>query len=139
MLLSQESLDILTLSLSADIQASIHQFLKPEILSPHNKWFCPSCRAPSESTRETCIINSALILIVQLCQFSSQSGQLIKDANFLSCTQSEFGRHLVVPIAVEDEISFTNIYPLVATINHSGNLKRGIHYWAFIKDLHSPS
>ena len=135
---SEQNLDILTLPVSADIQASINQFLKPEILSSHNKWFCPSCKALSESTRETCIINSAPILIIQRCGFSSQGGQLIKDANFFSCTQSEFGRRLVVPITVEDEISFTNKYSLIATINHSGTLNRG-HYWAFIKDLHSSS
>ena len=135
---SEENLDILTLPVSADIQASINQFLKPEILSSHNKWFCPSCRALSESTRETWIINSAPILIIQFCRFSNQGGQLIKDANFFSCTQSESNKHLLVPITVEDEVSFTNKYSLIATINHSGTLNRG-HYWAFIKDLHSSS
>ena len=68
----EQNLDILTLSVSADIQASISQFLRPELLSSHNKWFCPSCKALSESTRESCIINSAPISIIQLCQFSNQ-------------------------------------------------------------------
>ena len=122
------------LPVSADIQASISQFLKPS----HNKWFCPSCKAYSESTRETCFINFAPILIIQLCRFSNQGGQLIKDANFFSCTQSESNKHLLVPITVEDEVSFTNKYSLIATINHSGTLNRG-HYWAFIRDLHSSS
>ena len=36
---------------------------------------------------------------------------------------------------MEDEVSFTNKYPLIATINHSGTFNRG-HYWAFIKELH---
>ena len=115
---SEQNLDILTLPVSADIQASISQFLKPEILSSHNKWFCPSCKAYSESTRETCFIISAPILIIQLCRFSNQGGQLIKDANFFSCTQSESNKHLLVPIPVEDEVSFTNKYPLIAAINH---------------------
>ena len=119
---SEQNLDILTLPVSADIQASISQFLKPEILSSHNKWFCPSCKALSESTRETCIINSAPILIIQLCRFSNQGGQLIKDANFFSCTQSESNKHLLVPLTIEDEVSFTNKYSLIATINHSGTL-----------------
>ena len=135
---SEQNFDILTLPVSADTQASISQFLKPEILSSNNKWFCPSCQALSESTRETCIINSAPVLIIQLCRFSNQGGQLIKDANFFSCTQSESNKHLLVPITVEDEVSFTNKYSLIATINHSGTLNRG-HYWAFIKDLHSSS
>ena len=56
---SEQNLDILTLPVSVDIQASISQFLKLEILSSHNKWFCPSYKAYSESTRGTCFINSA--------------------------------------------------------------------------------
>ena len=106
---SEENLDVLTLPVSADMQSSINQFLKPEILSSHNKWFCPSCRALSESTRETWIINSAPILIIQFCRFSNQGGQLIKDANFFSCTQSESNKHLVVSITVENKVSLTNI------------------------------
>ena len=133
---SKQNLDILTLPVSADIHVSISQFLKPEILSSHNKWFDPSCKDLSESTRETCIVNSVPILIIQLCRFYNQGGQLIKDANFFSCTQTESNKHLLVPITVEDEVSFTNKYSLIATINHSGTLNRG-HYLAFIKDLSS--
>ena len=125
---------ILTLPLSADIQTYINQFLKSDILSSQNKWFCRSCCVLSESTRETCIINFAPSLIIQLCRFSNQGGQLIKDANFFNCTQNESNKHLVVPITVEDEVSFTNKYSLIATINHSGIFNTD-HYWAFIKDL----
>ena len=106
---SEENLDILTLPVSADIQSSINQFLKPEILSSHNKWFCPSCRTLSESTRETWIINSAPILIIQFCLFSNQGGQIIKDTNFFSYTESESNKHLVVSITVENKVSLTNI------------------------------
>ena len=134
---SEENLDIVTLPVSTDIQTSMNQFLKPEILSSQNKWFCPSCNLLFESTRETCIINSAPILIIQLCRFSNQGGQLVKNENFFSCTQSESNKDLTVPITIEDEVSFTNKYSLIATISHSGTLNRG-HYWAFIKDLHSP-
>ena len=120
------------------MQTSMNQFLKPEILSSQNKWFFPSCNLLSESTRETCIINSAAILIIQLCRFSNQGGQLVKNENFFSCKQSESNKDLKVPITIEDEVSFTNKDYLIATINHSGTLNRG-HYWAFIKDLHSSS
>ena len=116
----------------------MNQFLKPEILSSQNKWFCPSCNLLSESTREICIINAAPILIIQLCRFSNQGGQLVKNENFFSCTQSKSNKDLTVPITIEDEVSFTNKYSLIATIIHSGTLNRG-HYWAFIKDLHASS
>ena len=134
-LFSEENLDTVTLPVSADIRTSMNQFLKPEILTSQNKWFCPSSKLLCESTRETCIINSA-ILIIQLCRFSNQGGQLIKNENFLRCTRGESNKDLTVPITEEDEVSFTNKYSLIATINHSGTLNRG-HYWAFIKDLHS--
>ena len=105
----QKKLDSLTLPVPADIQTSTNQFLKPEQPS-QNKWFCPSCSSYSESTRETFIKNSALILIIQLCRFSNKGGQLIKDANFFSSIQGESNKHLVVSMTVEDEVSFTNKY-----------------------------
>ena len=134
---SEENLDILPLQVSTGIQTSIKQFLSPEILSSGNKWFRPLCNTLSESTRETCVMNSAPILAIQLCRFSNQGGQLVKDETLVSCTQSQFGQYLTVPITIEDEVSSINKYSLIATINHSGTLSRG-HYWACIKDLHSP-
>ena len=134
---SQENLDILSLQESTSIQTTLKQFLSPEILSSGNKWFHPSCKTLSESTRETCVMNSAPILAIQLCRFSNQGSQLVKDETLVSCTQSQFGQYLTVPITIEDEVSFINKYSLIATINHSGTLSRG-HYWACIKDLHSP-
>ena len=53
------------------------------------------------SVNNLLLINSVPILIIQLCQFYNQGGQLIKDANFFSCIQSESNKHLVVPITVE--------------------------------------
>ena len=47
-------------------------------------------------------------------------------------------KQLSAPITVEDKITFTNMYSLIATIYHSGIFNRG-HYWAFIKDLRSSS
>ena len=101
---SEENLDILPLQVLTDIQTSINQFLSPEILSSQNKWFSPSCKIFSESTRETCVMNSAPILAIQFCRFSNQGGQLVKDKTLVSCTQNEPGQYLTVPITIEDEI-----------------------------------
>ena len=68
---------------------------------------------------------------------SKIGGQLVKVETLVSCTQSQLGQYLTVPITIDDEVSFINKYSLIATINHSGTLSRG-HYWACIKDLHSP-
>ena len=72
-------------------------------------------------------MNSAPILAIQLCRFSNQGGQLVKDENLVSFTQSQVGQYLTVPITIEDEVSFINKYSLIATINHSSTLSRG-HY-----------
>ena len=42
----------------------------------------------------------------------------------------------MVPITIEDEVSFTNKYSLIATINHSGTSNMG-HYWALSR-IYSP-
>ena len=65
---SEQNLDILTVPVSADIQAFISQFLKPEILSSHNKWFCPSCKALSESC---CVFVCISIQCSLYCHFTS--------------------------------------------------------------------
>ena len=121
----EENLDILSLQVSTDIQTSFKQFLSPEISSSGNKWFCPSCKTLSESTRETCVINYAPILAIQLGRFSNHGGQLVKDETLVNCTQSQSGQYLRVPIIIEDEVSFINKYSLIATVNHSDTLSRG--------------
>ena len=49
-------------------------------------------------------MNSAPILAIQLFRFSTQAGQLVKDETLASCTQSQPGQYLTVPITIEDEI-----------------------------------
>ena len=82
-------------------------------------------------------MNSAPILAIQPSHFSNRGSQLGKDETLVSFTQSQLVQYLTIPITTEDEVSFINKYSLSATINHSGTLIRG-HYWACIKDLHSP-
>ena len=72
-------------------------------------------------------MNPAPTLAVQLCRFSNQGGQLVKDETLVSCTQSQPGQDLTVPITIENEFSSMNKYSLIATINHSSTLNRG-HY-----------
>ena len=53
---------------------------------------------------------------MQLCRFSNQGAQLVKDEDFFSCAENESNKNLTVPITVEDEVSFTNKYSLNATL-----------------------
>ena len=119
----EEKLDIVTSPLSPNINSSLSKFLKPEILES-------SCNCLTESTRETSIIGSSSILVIQLTRFSTSHSRLLKDPQvFNSSPELE----LKVPITVEDEVSFSSKYSLVASINHSGMLDQG-HYWAVVKD-----
>ena len=127
----EEKLDILTIPLSPNIGSSFSKFLKPEILDSDNKWFCPSCNCLTESTRETSIISSGSILVIQLSRFSTSYSGLIKDQQVFNCSPE---LDLKVPITVEDEVSFSTKYSLMASINHSGTLDQW-HYWAIVKDL----
>ena len=72
----EEKLDILTIPLSPNINSSFSKFLRPEILES-NKWFFPSCNCLLESTRETSIISSGSILVIQLSRFSTSHSRLI--------------------------------------------------------------
>ena len=72
----------------------------------------------TESTRETSIIGSSSILVNQ--QVFNCSPEL----------------ELKVPVTVKDEVSFSNKYSLVASINHSGTLDQG-HYCTVVKYSHS--
>ena len=127
----EEKLDILTIPLSPNINSSFSKFLEPEILDSDNKWFCPSCNCLTESTRETSIISSGSILVILLSRFSTSYSGLIKDQQVFYCSPE---LDLKVPITVEDEVSFSTKYSLMASINHSGTLDQR-HYWAIVKDL----
>ena len=126
----EEKLDILAIPLSLNINSSFSKFLKPEILESENKWFCPLCNCLTESTRETSIIGSSSLLLIQLSRFSTSHSRLLKDPQVFNCSPE---LELKVPITVEDEVSFSSKYSLVASINHSGMLDQG-HYWAVVKD-----
>ena len=109
---------IVTIPLSPNIDSPFSKFLKPEILKS-DKWFCPSCNCLTESTRETSIISFGSILVIQLSQFSTSHSRLIKDQQVFNCSPD---LDLKVPITVEDEVSFSTKYSLMASINHSGTL-----------------
>jgi ubiquitin C-terminal hydrolase len=62
---------------------------------------------------------------------------MFKDNRLVECLPNT--NHILnIPITIDDTVSFSNKFSLVATINHSGNLVAG-HYWAFIKEKNSNS
>ena len=71
--------------------------------------------------------------MIQLSWFSTSHSKLIKDQQVFNCSPD---LELKVPIIVEDEVSFSTKYSLMASINHSGTLDQR-HYWAIVRDLSS--
>ena len=69
----EEKLDILKIPLPPNTISSLtnSSFLKSEILESQNKWFCLSYNCLTESTRETTIISSDSILVIQSSRFST--------------------------------------------------------------------
>ena len=127
----EEKLDILTIPLSPNINFSFSKFSKPEILESNNNWFCPSSNCLTESTREISIISSGSLLVIQLSRSYTSHSRLIKDQQVFNCSPD---LDLKVPITVEDKVSFSTKYSLMASINHLGTLDLR-HYWAIVKDL----
>ena len=110
------------------------KFLKPENLDSDNKWFCASCNCLTENNWETSIISSGSILVIQLSRFSTSFSGLIKDQQVFNCSPE---LDLKVPITLEDEVSFSTKYSLIASINHSDTLDQWHYCWAIPKDLSS--
>ena len=69
----EEKLDMLKIPLPPNTISSLtnSSFLKSEILESQNKWFCLSYNSLTESTRETTIIGSDSILVIQPSRFST--------------------------------------------------------------------
>ena len=126
----EEKCDMLPLPMSNNIKTSLDKLLHSQTSSSQNKWFCSSCESLTETTKETSITNSSVVLIVQLIRFCILDNRAIKDKQIFDCFPNKV---LKVSISLNNEVSFTNKYSIVATINHSGSLDRG-HYWASIKD-----
>ena len=121
--IKEDKSDILILPTFNQISSSLIESLKPETLSGEHMWSCPQCSELRESTRET--------------RFTKFNGDTFKDTRFVECLPVE-DHILRVPLKLDDNVSFSKEFSLVATINHSGSLNAG-HYWAFIKDNISKS
>ena len=133
----EEKCDILNLPTKKHITASLTQLLQTESLLDDNMWFCPQCLSHQISTKETHITSCGTVLIIQLNRYANFNGDIFKDNRLVECLPNS-NHILKLPIQIDDTVSFSHEFSLVATINHSGNLNAG-HYWAFIKESTSNS
>jgi ubiquitin C-terminal hydrolase len=133
----EEKCDMLNLPTKKHITASLNQLLQTESLLDENMWFCPQCLSHQISTKETHITSCGSVLIIQLNRFSNFNGDIFKDNRLVECLPNS-NHILKLPIQIDDTVSFSHEFSLVATINYSGNLNAG-HYWTFIGESISNS
>ena len=76
--IEEVKLDIIQLPLAKFISLSLDRFLSSENLTAGNKWFCPACNGFIDSTKETKIVDSESILILQLWRYDNFKGAVIK-------------------------------------------------------------
>ena len=81
-----------------------------------------------DSTRETRIVDSGSVLVIQLLRYNNVRGAVIKNNRVNCCSET-----LRLPISAYEQVCLYKEFTLKATTNHSGTLQAG-HYWAHIKD-----
>ncbi|XP_055883990.1 ubiquitin carboxyl-terminal hydrolase 19-like isoform X1 [Biomphalaria glabrata] len=114
---------------------SLHQclelFTEPEVLSPEEAWYCPSCKKHVEATKQMAVWRLPHTLIIQLKRFSFQ--------NFL--LRSKIKKHIDFPTRGLDMSPFCQglkasdqrpIYDLYGVANHHGLLIGG-HYTSYVR------
>ena len=78
--------------------------------------------------RETKIVDSGSILILQLLHYNNFKGAVIKNNRVNCCSGTPR-----LPMSADKHVCLFKEFNLKATINHSGTLQAG-HYWVRIKD-----
>jgi len=114
------------------LEECIQEFIKDEILTDENKWFCPHCKEDQEAYKKMDIWKAPEILIVHLKRF-------IQDRRYYSSRKNNVlvkfpieGLDLTdVIIGPKDEEKY--IYNLYAISSHSGSTGGG-HYTAYVKN-----
>ncbi|KAH9496379.1 Ubiquitin carboxyl-terminal hydrolase 19 [Bulinus truncatus] len=114
---------------------TLHQclelFTEPEVLSPEEAWYCPSCKKHVEATKQMAVWRLPHTLIIQLKRFSFQ--------NFL--LRSKIKKHIDFPTRGLDMSPYCHglkpsephpIYDLYGVANHHGLLIGG-HYTSYVR------
>ncbi|ORX71732.1 cysteine proteinase [Anaeromyces robustus] len=114
------------------LEECIKEFIKDEILTDENKWFCPHCKEDREAYKKMDIWKAPEILIVHLKRF-------IQDRRYYSSRKNNVlvkfpieGLDLT-DVIIGDKSEEKYIYNLYAISNHSGSTGGG-HYTAYVKN-----
>ena len=86
--IEEVKLDIIPLPLAKSISLSLDRFLSSENLTEDNKWFRPARNGFMDCTRETKIVDSGSILILQLLRYDNLKGAVIKNNLRVNCSET---------------------------------------------------
>jgi len=113
------------------LEECIQEFIKEEILTDENKWFCPHCKEDREAYKKMDIWRAPEILIVHIKRFIQDRQYYSSRKNNVLVTFPITGLDLtdVIKGPKKDE---KYIYNLYAISNHSGSTGGG-HYTAYVK------
>ncbi|XP_064487275.1 ubiquitin carboxyl-terminal hydrolase 19-like [Ornithodoros turicata] len=105
-------------------------FTEPEVLSPQEAWYCPSCKEHRQATKELSLWRLPVVLIIQLKRFSFTRlifrDKIDKMVEF-PISGLDVSSYCCSPITKEGD---PPLYDLFAVINHHGGMLGG-HYTAF--------
>ncbi|XP_015784406.1 ubiquitin carboxyl-terminal hydrolase 19 [Tetranychus urticae] len=115
------------------LQDCLSAFIEPEILSADEAWYCPSCKALREATKQLCLWRLPPILIIQLKRF------MFKNLYY----KEKISKFIRFPLENLDMTEYCcpnspqvsqqkPIYDLYAVINHHGGMFGG-HYTAYAR------
>jgi len=113
------------------LEECIQEFIKEEILTDENKWFCPHCKDDREAYKKMDIWRAPEILIVHIKRFIQDRQYYSSRKNNVLVTFPIKGLDLtdIIKGPKKDE---KYIYNLYAISNHSGSTGGG-HYTAYVK------
>lgn len=125
------SLEIEIPKISGTLYDCLDNYCFSELLQGEDRVSCDSCAKKMDASKTLKIWTLPKILIIQLKRFN---GRLIKNNRHISCPMKlNMTKYVTHPIAhTPDRLVQLQLYNLIGTIEHSGNLNGG-HYTAKCK------
>lgn len=138
---------------SGNLQESLAQFVKDELLDADNAYFCEKCNEKRSAIKRTCIKRIPKYMCIQLKRFDYdwESNRSLKFDDYFqfprrldvspytydSLNKGRLGEHDMMDTATSTQAQETN-YELVGVVVHSGQANAG-HYYSFIKSNTPPT
>ncbi|CAF1059622.1 unnamed protein product [Adineta ricciae] len=109
-----------------NLSECMEEFLKPETIGKHGKWYCNNCRQQTDARRYMKIKSLPPVLILQLRRFDTFPGRQINNKKIR--TSVDYPVENLSPHDLAADLSSTARYDLVAVSIHRGATLQSGHY-----------